>query len=81
MLAVSVGLVDHSYQINSHRRQRCRLLSDPNPLLRIGSRRAARDFIAQVAGKPVDELLARMPSAKFKYSAYGQHTQAEHSVA
>jgi 2-polyprenyl-6-methoxyphenol hydroxylase-like FAD-dependent oxidoreductase len=57
------------------------LLSDPNPLLRIGSRRAARDFIAQVAGKPVDELLARMPSAKFKYSAYGQHTQAEHSVA
>jgi 2-polyprenyl-6-methoxyphenol hydroxylase-like FAD-dependent oxidoreductase len=57
------------------------LLSDPNPLLRIGSRRAARDFIAQVAGEPADDLLSRLPSARFKYSAYGQHTHAEHSVA
>ena len=57
------------------------LLSDPNPLLRIGSRRAARDFIAQVSGEPADALVARLPAAKFKYSTYGQHTQAEHSVA
>jgi 2-polyprenyl-6-methoxyphenol hydroxylase-like FAD-dependent oxidoreductase len=57
------------------------LLSDPNPLLRIGSRRAARDFIAQLAAESADDLLSRLPSAKFKYSTYGQHTRAEHSVA
>jgi 2-polyprenyl-6-methoxyphenol hydroxylase-like FAD-dependent oxidoreductase len=33
------------------------LLSDPNPLLRLGSRRAARDFIAQVSGEPADALM------------------------
>ncbi|HEX7824429.1 MAG TPA: styrene monooxygenase/indole monooxygenase family protein [Mycobacterium sp.] len=52
------------------------LLSDPNPLLRIGSRRAARDFITQVAGEPVDDLLAGVPPAKFRYSAYGRRTVA-----
>jgi len=57
------------------------LLSDPNPLLRIGSRRAARDFIAAVAGEPADDLLSRLPSVEFTYSTYGQRTRAEHSVA
>ncbi|MDT5229732.1 MAG: hypothetical protein QOI39_232 [Mycobacterium sp.] len=57
------------------------LLSDPNPLLRIGSRRAARDFITHVAGEPVDELLSRVPPANFKYSTYGSHAPVEHSVA
>ncbi|MCW2686964.1 MAG: putative monooxygenase [Mycobacterium sp.] len=57
------------------------LLSDPNPLLRIGSRQAARDFITQVADEPADDLLSRVPLAKFKYSTYAQRTPARPSVA
>jgi 2-polyprenyl-6-methoxyphenol hydroxylase-like FAD-dependent oxidoreductase len=48
------------------------LLSDPSPLLRIGSRAAARDFIAEVTGQPADEVLAQVPVAEFRYSTYGQ---------
>jgi hypothetical protein len=56
-------------------------LSDPKPLLRIGSRRAAREFIADVAGESADELLSRVPPASFTYSTYGQRAMAHHSVA
>jgi 2-polyprenyl-6-methoxyphenol hydroxylase-like FAD-dependent oxidoreductase len=57
------------------------LLSDPKPLLRTGSRRAARDFIAEAAGESADELLSRVPPADFKYSTFGQRSVAHHSVA
>jgi 2-polyprenyl-6-methoxyphenol hydroxylase-like FAD-dependent oxidoreductase len=57
------------------------LLSDPKPLLRTGSRRAARDFIAEVSGEPADDLLSSVPSARFEYSTYGQQSSARHSVA
>ncbi|MDX1891141.1 styrene monooxygenase/indole monooxygenase family protein [Mycolicibacterium sp. 050158] len=57
------------------------LLSDPNPLLRIGSRAAARRFITDVSGHPADELLARVPAASFRYSAYGRQDAVSTSVA
>jgi 2-polyprenyl-6-methoxyphenol hydroxylase-like FAD-dependent oxidoreductase len=57
------------------------LLSDPKPLLRIGSRRAAREFIADVAGESAEALLSRVPPANFTYSTYGQRAMAHHSVA
>lgn len=57
------------------------LLSDPNPLLRIGSRAAARQFIADVTGQPADDLLAQVPAAQFRYSTYGNPAAQRSSVA
>jgi 2-polyprenyl-6-methoxyphenol hydroxylase-like FAD-dependent oxidoreductase len=48
------------------------LLSDPSPLLRIGSRQAARDYIAAVTGEPADTVLARQPAAHFQPSRFRQ---------
>ncbi|MDT5317103.1 MAG: hypothetical protein QOE74_6123, partial [Mycobacterium sp.] len=57
------------------------LLSDPNPMLRIGSRAAARRFIAEISGEPADELLSRVPDADFRYSTYGHGEVPRSSVA
>lgn len=57
------------------------LLSDPNPLLRIGSRAAARRFIAEVSGESADDLLSQVPVAEFRHSSYGLDTASRSSVA
>jgi 2-polyprenyl-6-methoxyphenol hydroxylase-like FAD-dependent oxidoreductase len=56
------------------------LISDPTPLLGIDSEQAARDWVAGIAGEPVDELLARSASAGFRYSTYTPAVVEQHSV-
>ncbi|MCV7424026.1 cadherin repeat domain-containing protein [Mycobacterium yunnanensis] len=57
------------------------LLSDPKPLLGIGSRAAARHYVAEKAGESADTLLARVPAANFRYSSYRRQESARTSVA
>jgi 2-polyprenyl-6-methoxyphenol hydroxylase-like FAD-dependent oxidoreductase len=57
------------------------LISDPTPLLRIDSERAARDWVTEIAGEPVDDLLARSTSPGFQYSTFVPHAAEQHSVA
>jgi uncharacterized membrane protein YidH (DUF202 family) len=57
------------------------LLSDPTPLLRIDSEQTARDWVSEIAGEPVDELLARLSSPEFRYSTYVPLAAEQHSVA
>jgi hypothetical protein len=79
MVPVGTELVEHS----SHEPEEIGgdLLSDPNPLLRIGSRAAARRFITEISGEPDDELLSRAPDADFRYSTYGHGEVSRSSVA
>ncbi|MCV7224823.1 styrene monooxygenase/indole monooxygenase family protein [Mycolicibacterium komossense] len=57
------------------------LISDPTPLLGIDTEEAARDWVAGIAGEPVDDLLARSAASGFRYSTYTPQGAEQHSVA
>jgi 2-polyprenyl-6-methoxyphenol hydroxylase-like FAD-dependent oxidoreductase len=57
------------------------LISDPTPLLAIGSERTAQDWVVEIAGEPVDDLLARSAALGFRYSTYTPQGAEQNSVA
>jgi hypothetical protein len=57
------------------------LISDPAPLLTLDSEQAARDWVAGIAGEPVDDLLARSATTGFRHSTFVPQKSEQHLVA
>jgi hypothetical protein len=56
------------------------LISDPTPMLGIDSEQAACDWVSEIAGEPVDHLLARSATPGFRYSTFASIGAERHSA-
>jgi 2-polyprenyl-6-methoxyphenol hydroxylase-like FAD-dependent oxidoreductase len=56
------------------------LISEPAPLRTMDSEQAARDWVTEIAGEPVDDLLARSAASGFRYSTFASVAARQRSA-